>query len=372
MIYVIIGTKAQLIKMAPLLVYFQHQGIDYNYISTGQHKATIEDILDNFNLCVPDIVLYDGPDITSIKQMAIWGVNLLWKTLRYKKKIFPGKKKNSIVLVHGDTLSTLIGALMGKIAGLKVGHIESGLRSFNWFHPFPEEITRLLTFKMSDYYFCPGEWALNNLSNEKGIKVNTVYNTLYESLQIAQPAIERITDVEIPTYTYAIATLHRYENIYKADVLIRLVSLIEQIAINCPLLFILHKPTEIKLKEFGLYQRLSDNPRIQLHPRYDYFQFIKLLKSAHFVVSDGGSNQEECYFLGKPIILLRQSTERKEGLGKNCVLSCYDPQIIDNFLNHIDQHRYTFQYQEKLKSPCQIIGEQCLPFAERVSGFLGD
>ncbi|MCI5193261.1 MAG: hypothetical protein D3915_09030 [Candidatus Electrothrix sp. AU1_5] len=364
MIHVIIGTKAQLIKMAPLLAYFNYHGIAYHYISTGQHKETIDDILSNFNLRTPDILLYNGPDITSIKQMAVWGAKLLWQTFWNRQKVFPGNRRNSIVLVHGDTFSTLLGALMGKFAKLKIGHVESGLRSFNFFHPFPEEITRLLTFKLSDYYFCPGEWAVKNLTKEKGLKINTAFNTLHESLQIALPSIERITDVDIPLYTYAVATLHRYENIYKADALARLVNLIEQIATSCPLLFILHKPTEINLKKFGYYQRLAGNSRIELRPRYDYFRFIKLLYGAHFVVSDGGSNQEECYYLGKPVILLRQSTERKEGLGKNCVLSYYNPQMIDDFLNNVDKYRHTFKPQTK--SPCQLITQQCLPFVEQI------
>lgn len=365
MIHIVIGTKAQLIKMAPLLVYFQRRGIPYHYISTGQHKATINEILVNFNLRAPDTILYEGPDITSIKQMAVWGAKLIWKVFWHRQEIFHGDNKNSIVLVHGDTFSTLLGALMSKLAGLKVGHIESGLRSFNCFHPFPEEIIRLLTFKLSDYYFCPGEWAVNNLTKEKGVKVNTTTNTLYEALQIALPAILRISDVEIPVHSYAVATIHRYENLYKADALARVVDLIEQIAEKCPLVFILHKPTEINLKKFDFYQRLANNSRIELRPRYDYFRFMKLLIGAHFVVSDGGSNQEECYYLGKPVILLRQSTERKEGLGKNCVLSCYDPKAIDDFLSHIDNYRHAFTPHKE--SPCQIIAEQCLPFAEEIA-----
>ncbi|WP_420209440.1 UDP-N-acetylglucosamine 2-epimerase [Candidatus Electronema sp. JC] len=365
MIHVVIGTKAQLIKMAPLLAYFKRHGMPYHYISTGQHKATIDEILANFDLRAPDTLLYNGPDITSIKQMAVWGAKLLWRTFWHSREVFPGDRTKSIVLVHGDTFSTLLGALMGKFAGLKVGHVESGLRSFNWFHPFPEEITRLLTFKLSDYFFCPGEWAVNNLVKEKGHKINTINNTLYESLQAALSVIERITDVEIPLHTYAVVTLHRYENVYKVEALSRIVNLIEQIATSCPLLFILHKPTEINLKKFGFYQRLVDNSRIELRPRYDYFRFIKLLHGAHFVVSDGGSNQEECYYLGKPVILLRQSTERKEGIGKNCVLSCYDPQVIDEFLNHVDDYRYTFKPQTE--SPCQIIAGQCLQFATKIN-----
>ena len=360
MIHVVIGTKAQLIKMAPLLAYFQRHGMPYHYISTGQHRATMDNILVNFNLRAPDTVLYDGPDITSIKQMIIWGTKLLWRALLHRHDIFPSDRKSSIVLVHGDTFSTLLGALMAKFAGIKIGHVESGLRSFHWFHPFPEEITRVLTFKLSDYYFCPGDWAVNNLTKEKGTKINIYSNTLYESLQTSLPAIESINDVEIPEQIYAVATLHRYENIYKAHALARLVELIEQIAISYPLLFILHKPTEINLKKFSFYRRLADNPRIQMRPRYDYFRFIKLVRGAHFVVSDGGSNQEECFYLGKPIILLRQFTERKEGLGENCVLSRYDPQVIAEFLSHVNDYRRTVKPQPH--SPCQSIAKQCVSF----------
>jgi UDP-N-acetylglucosamine 2-epimerase (non-hydrolysing) len=197
MIHVIIGTKAQLIKMAPILKTLKMEGIDYNYISTGQHKATIDDILANFAIKKPDYVLYDGKDITSVFQMLIWGIKNLFKTVLHKKVIFKNDKKG-IVLVHGDTFSTLLGAVMGKIGGLKVAHVESGLRSFNLFHPFPEEITRLLTFRLSDYMFCPGEWAQNNLVKYNGIKINTQLNTLYDSLRFALPAIENLTGVEIP------------------------------------------------------------------------------------------------------------------------------------------------------------------------------
>jgi UDP-N-acetylglucosamine 2-epimerase (non-hydrolysing) len=118
----------------------------------------------------------------------------------------------------------------------------------------------------------------------------------------------------------------------------------------------------MNLKKFGFYQRLENNPRIELRPRYDYFRFIKLLRNAHFVVSDGGSNQEECYYLGKPVILLRQSTERQEGLGKNCVLSRYNPQVITEFLVNVEQYRHRFEAQAA--SPCQLIAEQCVPFTK--------
>jgi UDP-N-acetylglucosamine 2-epimerase (non-hydrolysing) len=273
--------------------------------------------------------------------------------------------RNGIVLVHGDTFSTLLGALMGRVAGLQVGHIESGLRSFNLFHPFPEEITRLLTFRLSDFRFAPGDWACGNLRQYRGSTVNTVNNTLLDSLALALPAIRQIDDLDLPDLPFGVVTLHRFENIYSRSALERVVRIVEHISLDRHLLFILHKPTEIKLRKFGLYQRLADNPNIDLRKRYDYFRFIKLIMEAEFVISDGGSNQEECLFLGKPILLLRKATERKEGLQRNCVLSNYDPAIIDSFIR--DTGRYRFKPLQLSDSPSQTIIDHCLPFANSPS-----
>lgn len=360
MIHVIIGTKAQLIKMAPVLKILADNHIEYNYIATGQHKDTIEDILANFALKKPDYVLYNGKDITSIFQMAIWFITCLLKTLKDKQQIFKGDKQG-IVLVHGDTFSTLLGALMGKFAQLKVAHVESGLRSFNLFHPFPEEITRILTFRLADYLFCPGEWAMNNVATFRGIKINTQINTLYDALKFALPAIDKQSDVDIPAREYGVVTLHRFENIYRYQSLKRVVSIVERISQKKYLLFILHKPTEIKLKQFGFFENLTNNPQIAFRPRYGYFQFIKLMRQAQFVVSDGGSNQEECFYLGKPILLLRKATERVEGLSKNCVLSHYDLTIIDEFVNNVE--KYHSNFQQLPYSPAHIIVEACKPFS---------
>jgi UDP-N-acetylglucosamine 2-epimerase (non-hydrolysing) len=359
MIHVIIGTKAQLIKMAPILKLMKQQHIDYNYISTGQHQATIEDILVNFKIKSPDYVLYSGKDITSIIKMLIWSVKILFSTLMNKRVIFRGDKKG-VVLVHGDTFSTLLGAIMGKIAGLKVGHVESGLRSFNLFHPFPEEITRLLVFRLADYFFCPDEGALKNVETYQGVKINTQGNTLYDSLHFALPSIRQIQDVNIPDRPFAIVTLHRFENIYNQKSITRVIDLVEKISQSSYVLFILHKPTEMNLKKFNLYEKLENNPNLELRPRYDYFRFIKLILAAQFVISDGGSNQEECYYLGKPILLLRKATERQEGLRENCVLSEYNEIKIYNFINNIEH--YSFPIKRLVSSPSHLIIKTCEVF----------
>jgi len=360
MIHVIVGTKAQLIKMAPIMRVLKNQSINYNYISTGQHKGTIDEILSNFDIKKPDYVLYDGKDVTSVIQMFVWATRIVFKTLWQKQEIFRNDG-NGIVLVHGDTFSTILGALLGKVSGMKVAHVESGLRSFNLFHPFPEELTRILTFRLSDYMFCPGDWAVKNLEKYDKIKINTQFNTLLDSLRIALPEIRQINDIEIPDRPFGIVTLHRFENIYNRKSVERVVSIVERIANTRYLLFILHKPTEIKLRKYGCLRSLEDNPNIELRKRYDYFRFIKLILEADFVVSDGGSNQEECYYLGKPIILLRKATERNDGLDRNCVISKYENRVIEDFLANLDEYRFDPVQLES--SPSEMIVDGCSQFS---------
>ena len=336
MIHIILGTKAQLIKVAPVMIELQKRKIDYNFIFTGQHKETIKELIETFRLKKPDYVLYEGKDITKISQMIIWATQCLTHTFRNKKKIFNNQK--GIVLVHGDAFSALLGAIMGKIAGLKVGYIEAGLRSFNFFHPFPEEITRRITSRFADYHFCPGEFAFNNSKKYTGEKINTEVNTLYDSLKLV---IENENDiqVDVPQEKYCLVSIHRFENMFKKNQFSFILKILEEISKQIKVLFILHKPTREKLENFGFYQKLKENPNIELRPRYDYFKFIKLLSNAEFVITDGSSNQEESYYSGKPCLVMRKTTERKEGLGKNVVISKYDKEVINDFINNYQKYK---------------------------------
>jgi UDP-N-acetylglucosamine 2-epimerase (non-hydrolysing) len=358
MVHIVIGTKAQLVKMAPVMANLANSGIQYNFIYTGQHRATIEDMLSDFGLKNPDIILYDCKDITSIFMMVVWTFQLLIVAFFKKKLIFQGDKKG-IVLVHGDTVSTLLGALMGKIAGLKVGHVESGLRSFNIFHPFPEEITRILTFRLSDILFCPGKWALDNVSQLKKVKVNTVENTLYDCINLWCQKDERID--HIPTYNFVLVSIHRFENIFSRKRLEVIVNILEIISNYYNLIFILHKPTEKKLKQMLFFDRLKNNKFIEFRERYNHSDFVALLKKCNFVVTDGGSLQEETYFLGIPCLLLRKTTERMEGIGLNVVVSNYDIDVVKNFCE-----KYQFLNLIKIKkefSPSQLIVNEVKKFA---------
>jgi len=336
MIHVFIGTKAQLIKMAPVMVELQQRNIEYNFIFSGQHQATVSNIRDEFGLKDPDITLYSGKDITGIAQMLAWSLRIIFFAIRHRHQVWRGDK-NGIVLNHGDTFSTLLGSLLARLAGQRSAHIESGLRSFNLLQPFPEEITRILTFRLSNIYFAPGEWALSNLKKYRGTKVDTVHNTLLDSLRLSEVAIDA-ANIEIPSHKFAIASIHRFENIFSKKQLAEIIEILVEISNTIPILLILHKPTEQKLIEFGLIEHLQLEPNIELRPRYSYFEFVKLIKHSSLVITDGGSNQEECYYIGKPCLIMRSTSERQEGIGHNAVICDYKRDIAVRMLGKLEQY----------------------------------
>ena len=152
-----------------VMVELQQRNIPYNFIFSGQPQATVQNIREEFGLKDPDVTLYTGKDITGILQMLVWSFRILFYSLMNREKVWRGDK-NGIVLNHGDTFSTLLGTLLARVSGQRSAHVESGLRSFNLFHPFPEEITRILTFNLSNIYFAPGDWHCQTWRNTGGSK----------------------------------------------------------------------------------------------------------------------------------------------------------------------------------------------------------
>ena len=351
MIHVFIGTKAQLIKMAPVMVALAERDIKYNFIFSGQHKETIEDLIEVFGVKQPDITLYSGRDITGIGQMFFWAIRIIHYTLKHRHEVWQGDK-NGVVLNHGDTFSTLLGSILAKLSGLRSAHIESGLRSHGIFDPFPEELTRILVFKLSDYFFAPGEKPLANVMHYRGSKINTHYNTLIDSLGYSRASLPQ-TSIDIPEGSYCVASIHRFENIFKRKRLKLIVDMLDRISGSIKVLFILHSPTRVRLEAFSFMNELERKQNVELRPRYDYFSFIRLIEKSEFVITDGGSNQEECYYLGKPCILFRKKTERDEGINKNVLLSNLDWPIIESFVS--DHKNYQRAPVTPEISPSKII-----------------
>ncbi|HMK14519.1 MAG TPA: UDP-N-acetylglucosamine 2-epimerase [Burkholderiales bacterium] len=337
MITCFVGTRAQLIKMAPVILEIERRGLPFSLVLTGQHEETMEQLLNDFGIHSRRSYLYQGKEITGIAQMGVWFARCLWKCLRETNKLVLGSGVNNVMLVHGDTFSTLLGAVVGKLRRLTVAHIEAGLRSGNIFHPFPEELTRRAVFRLSDVAFCPGEWSYNNMEKYSTRRINTGHNTLLDALALALAAPQK-NQMPFAEKTYGVVSIHRFENIFNRRRLARIIRLLEKAAAQYPLVFVLHPATRKKLSQFDMLTRLESNARIKLVPRMGYVEFVQIIQRARFVITDGGSNQEELSYLGIPTLLMRKTTERQEGLQTTATLCAYDENILEQFLQRLSVH----------------------------------
>lgn len=361
MIVCFIGTRAQLIKMAPVMLEMERRALPYHLVLTGQHKETMPELLADFGIRTQAVHLYQGKEITGVAQMGAWFLGCLWKALRESERFLPRSRSGrNVVLVHGDTMSTLLGALAGRLRGFEVAHVEAGLRSRNLFHPFPEELTRLAVSRLAHLAFCPGEWARNNLARSRARRIDTRHNTLIEALAIAL-ATPRASPPPFAAEAFGIASIHRFENIFSQPRLTGIVAMIEKAAEHSPMVFVLHPSTRGKLGQFRLLQRLEGNPRIRLVPRMGYVEFVRLMERASFVITDGGGNQEELSYLGVPTLLMRKATERLEGMNTTARLCGYDEAVLSEFLAGLPSRRQAPEIAAA--SPSRLIVDELPPYA---------
>jgi UDP-N-acetylglucosamine 2-epimerase (non-hydrolysing) len=339
--------------MAPVLRGLERRKLDYRLVFTGQHKETMIPILDEFQLSTSGTYVYEGDEIASVSKAISWLPRTLWRLINRKDQYFPNDGKPNFALVHGDTLSTLIGAIAAKLSGYIVCHVESGLRSYNFFNPFPEEVIRLLTFRLTDIAFCPGEWAYNNLFGYKLERIDTHHNTLIDAVKWATSNNSELSS-DFPE-RYCVASIHRFENLFFKKNLDFIIQALHNISENIPVVFVLHPATEKRLTNTVHYKRLIRNKNIRLTPRMTYVPFMHLLSHAKFVITDGGSNQEELSYLGVPTILMRKATERVEGLNKSAYLSNFDEALISRLIQQFlsGRPRNTKKYDNE--SPSEII-----------------
>ncbi|GAB4275778.1 MAG: UDP-N-acetylglucosamine 2-epimerase (non-hydrolyzing) [Methylomicrobium sp.] len=337
MIYIVIGTRAQLVKMAPVIKKIEERPWPLALLHTGQHKESISEICRDFRIVSPWHYLYRSThEVKTIFHALKWLLSVLFVIAVKPYSLLPdyNNRDDHIILVHGDTFSTVIGALLGKRTGIPIAHIESGLRSFNWLNPFPEELNRLLTFRLIDMAFCPGKWAIGNLHRYKITKINTIHNTLLDALKIAVQS-KTETHYPIPQRPYGVVSIHRFENIFFTRQFTLIIDQILSIADRYHLVFVLHPATHKRLQKTGLIDKLAHHQQIELRHRTGYFNFVKLLASSQFVITDGGSNQEELSYLNIPTFLMRKTTERQEGLGSSVSLGKLSDSALDDFLNRL-------------------------------------
>ncbi len=315
----VIGTRAQLVKVAPVLRVAAEFRLPHTVWLSGQHTESIRDLIDDFGI-VSEIV---RPALTNeratIVGLIMWFPSALWTCYKYVRSTYAEVTGRPLVIVHGDTLSTFASALAGRVAGGTVVHLESGLTSGKLFDPFPEEILRRLTFRLTGYAICPNENAVRRMQSYRCYEiVNTLENTLLDCVRYAVKTENSRSTVTVQSYF--VASIHRVQNIYSRSRLAGIVQEIIEIASIGKVHFVLHPATEKRLTKLGLKDLLSNAPDVILEPRMSYTQFVSLLAGARAVLSDGGSNQEELSYLGVPTVLFRDRSERPDGIGRNVIL----------------------------------------------------
>lgn len=362
MIHFIIGTRAQMFKMAPIMVECQRRGFEWRWVYAAMHKETIQETLDMFGLPPADYTIVDWEgEAKTLGKAGYWFARMLLALPRSKKILAGYTGKKHIVLTHGDTPVTPVGALIGKLTRTPVMHVESGLRSHNIFHPFPEEINRLITFQLADYYACPGDWAVANLKHYKGKKINTHENTQIDVLRFGLRHLDK-AKIKLPKGKYVVLSTHRYENVFNRARFEKIIRAAERVAEKYIVLMPGHPVTVGQLKKLGFEQRLKKNKNIKLLPRLEYLDFLKAIQGAEFVMTDGGGNQEELYHIGKPTLILRDATERQEGLGTTAVLSRLDEGVITDFIDHYE--KYNHKPTTSTLSPTKIIVDEIAIFGK--------
>ena len=286
----------------------------------------------------------------------VWILKSFGNFYIYFRNEFKTDKKNVLFVVHGDTSTSAIGAIIAKLCRVKLIHIESGLRSYDFFEPFPEEINRFIISHLANIHFCPNSWAVKNLRRTRGLKINTKYNTVLETLEstVNIRSKDRYHKLAI-NKNYFVLVVHRQEHTIfnKATTRDILDLFMNHANNNLKCVLILHKLTEDFLVGGDLIKALERNKNIIMLPRLSYVEFVNLLDGSEFIATDGGSNQEEAYYLGKPCLILRQRTERTEGLGKNAILAKNSKKVINKFLKNY--RKYERKRVEIKTSPSKII-----------------
>jgi len=339
MIHIFVGTKAQFVKMAPIMWELDKRRVDYNLIDSGQHGELAGRLVKEFGLKKPNIYLRKEHDnINTLLKAFTWSLENIQTVLLKKDMVWNDvfNRKQGVCLIHGDTLSTLLSLAYAKRCRIKVAHIEAGLRSYNMFSPFPEEIIRMICMRMSDILFAPSGWAYENL-DKMGFEhktINVKDNTIKDTIRYA---LSKSEGSEIEKDPYVLVTIHRVETLYSFERMKGVVDLLSRISNQLRVIFVTHEPTQKRLEHYGLDKRIRENRGIKVMPLQPYLLFLGMINNADYVVTDGGSIQEECAYLDKPCLIARDRTERMDGLGANAVIWDFDGGRLEKFFSLVNK-----------------------------------
>ncbi|MBE6023171.1 MAG: UDP-N-acetylglucosamine 2-epimerase (non-hydrolyzing) [Cellulosilyticum sp.] len=307
----VFGTRPEAVKMAPLVKELEkHSEIESIVCVTAQHREMLDQVLELFDI-KPDYdldIMKDRQTLTGITTRVLEGM----------EKVLD-EAKPDIVLVHGDTSTSFVAALAAFYKQIKVGHVEAGLRTFNKYEPFPEEMNRKLTGSLADLHFSPTPLAKENLLAERVdeahiyVTGNTVIDAIKHTVEDEYKfSVEELNDINYEGMKVITMTAHRRENL--GEPLHNICEAVKQLVLEDPtveVVYAVHKNPAVREVAFEI---LGDMERVHLVEPLDLKDMHNLMKRSYLVMTDSGGLQEEVPSLGKPVLVLRNVTERPEGI----------------------------------------------------------
>ena len=304
---VIVGTRPEIVKMAPIIRALKEEAMPFTFVHCGQHY--------DYNMSqqfIEDLEL-QAPDFSFKLRAASPGEQTARIMMRMDRLL--RQTKPSVVLVEGDTNTVLAAALAANKTGLPIGHVEAGLRSYDL--RMPEEHNRRLTDHISNFLFSPTEYAKANLKRENVWgKVFVTGNTVIDAVNQHLPIAERKSTIrkQIRFERFALATVHRAENVDDLYVLKSLMGIMEESPL--PVVYPMHPRTRKRLRHHKLLKEIESCENVQVFPPLGYLDFLVLMRQCTLILTDSGGIQEEATApsIRKPVLVLRLSTERPEAV----------------------------------------------------------
>jgi len=331
-IAIVLGTRPEIIKMAPIIRECERRMLDYFIIHTGQHYSFLMDNIFFEQLELPPAKY--NLDIGSANHGEQTG-----GIMAGVEKVLISDHPD-VVLVQGDTNTVLAGSLAASKLNIKVGHVEAGLRSYD--RTMPEEINRIVADHISDSLFAPTEKSRKNLLNEgiDGDKIfvtgNTIVDSIYQSLEIARKKANALAEFGLKSKEYFLVTVHRQENVDKRDRLAEIIKSLEQVCqeFQFPLVFPVHPRTSKMAAKYGI-----EFNGIKIIEPLGFFEFLQLEANSRLILTDSGGVQEEACILKVPCITLRENTERPETVevGANILAGAKAKKILDGVQNALER-----------------------------------
>ncbi|MBQ4631098.1 MAG: UDP-N-acetylglucosamine 2-epimerase (non-hydrolyzing) [Clostridia bacterium] len=313
----VFGTRPEAIKMAPLVKELEaNDKIESIVAVTAQHREMLDQVLEIFNI-TPDYdlnIMKSGQTLAEITTRAVTGLDEVIK-----------EAKPDIILVHGDTSTTFAGALAAFYNQVKIGHVEAGLRTYDKYSPFPEEMNRKLTGAMTDLHFSPTISNKNNLLkeniDEKDIYItgNTVIDALKTTVRDDYSfADQTLADLDFESKKVILMTAHRRENLGEPlENICKAARVVVESHEDVELVYPMHMNPKVRETATSI---LGGMDRVHLIEPLDVEELHNAMKRAYMVMTDSGGLQEEAPSLGKPVIVLRNETERPEAVEAGTVL----------------------------------------------------